>query len=115
MVPETYELLSLGSPDEVREFDKGKLELFRVCGAVVGRATFKPGWKWSTCIKPIAKTQSCQAVHYGYQLSGTMMVQLDDGTQMTTKAGNFVSIPPRSTVLGARRTYSPVPPMPLTM
>ena len=81
MVPETYELLSLGSPDEVRDFDKGKLEPLRVCGAVVGRATFEPGWKWSICIKPIANTQSCQAAHYGYQLSGTMMVQLDDGTQ----------------------------------
>jgi hypothetical protein len=68
MVPETYELLSLGSPHEAREFDKGKLELFRVCGAVVGRATFEPGWKWSTCVKPIANIQSYQAAHYWYQL-----------------------------------------------
>jgi hypothetical protein len=44
-----------------------------------------------------------------------MMAQLDDGTQMTTKAGDFVSIPPRSEVLGARRTYSLVPPTPLKM
>jgi hypothetical protein len=94
MALETYELVSLGSPHEVREFDKGKLELFRVCGAVVGRATFEPGWKWSTCIKPIARTESCQAAHFGYQLSGAMKVQMDDGTQLITKAGDFVSIPP---------------------
>jgi len=94
MAPETYDLVSLGSPDEVREFPKGKLELFRVSGTVVGRATFEPGWKWSTCIKPIAGTESCQAAHFGYQLSGTMMVQMDDGTQMITKAGDFISIPP---------------------
>jgi hypothetical protein len=94
MPSNTCELASLGSPDEVREFEKGKLELFRVSGAVVGRATFEPGWKWSTCLKPIAKTESCQAAHFGYQLSGTMMTQMDDGTQMTTKAGDFVSIPP---------------------
>lgn len=94
MALETHALVSLGSPDEVREFDKGKLELFRVSGAVVGRATFEPGWKWSTCIKPIAKTESCQAAHFGYQLAGTMMVQMDDGTQLTSKAGDFVSIPP---------------------
>ncbi len=86
--------MSLGSPGEVRKFEKSKLELFRVSGAVVGRTTFEPGWKWSTCIKPIAKTESCQAAHFDYQLSGTMMVQMDDGTQMTTKAGDFVSIPP---------------------
>ena len=94
MAPETYDLVSLGSPDEVREFPKGKLELFRVSGTVVGRATFEPGWKWSTCIRPIAGTESCQAAHFGYQLSGTMMVQMDDGTQMITKAGDFISIPP---------------------
>ncbi len=94
MAPDTCELVSLGSPHEVREFPKGKVELFRVSGAVVGRATFEPGWKWSTCVKPIAGTESCQAAHFGYQLSGTMMVQMDDGTQMTTKAGDFVSIPP---------------------
>lgn len=94
MALEKHELVSLGSPKEVREFVKGKLELFRFSGAVVGRATFEPGWKWSTCIKPLANTESCQASHFGYQLSGTMMVQMDNGIQMTTNTGDFVSIPP---------------------
>lgn len=89
-----HELMGLSSPDEVRGFPKGKLEIFHVAGATFGRATFEPGWKWSTCVKPIAKTKSCQAAHYGYQLSGTMMTRMDDGTEMTSKAGDFVSIPP---------------------
>jgi hypothetical protein len=29
----------------------------------VGRATFEPGWRWSEHVKPIAKTESCQAAH----------------------------------------------------
>ena len=33
MALETQVLVSLGSPDEVREFDRGKPELFRVSGA----------------------------------------------------------------------------------
>jgi hypothetical protein len=57
---------SLNSPDEVRTFDKGRVEIVNVGGALIGRATFEPGWKWSTCVKPIAKTNSCQSIHCGY-------------------------------------------------
>ena len=80
-------------PDEVRRFDKGKIELVTVAGATVGRATLEPGWKWSTCVKPIAKTGSCQSAHYGYQLSGIMTTRMDDGTEMTSNAGDVVNIP----------------------
>ena len=49
---EKFESKSLNSPEEVRKFDKGKVELVNVAGATIGRATFEPGWKWSTCVKP---------------------------------------------------------------
>jgi hypothetical protein len=89
-----FEAKSLNSPDEVRRFDNGKLELVNVAGATVGRATFEPGWKWSQCVKPIAKTDSCQAAHFGYQLSGKMTTRMDDGTEITSQAGDVVCIPP---------------------
>jgi hypothetical protein len=91
---EKFESKNLNSPEEVRNFDKGKVELVNVAGAAVGRATFEPGWKWSTCVKPIAKTNSCQAAHFGYQLSGTMTTRMDDGTEKTSKAGDVLNIPP---------------------
>lgn len=91
---ETMVVKSLNTPDEVRTFDKGKVELVKVNGAVVGRAIFNPGWKWSTCVKPLAKTASCQAAHFGYQISGTMKTIMDDGTEMFSKAGDAVVIPP---------------------
>ncbi len=94
MSAETFELKSLNSPEEVRKFDKGKVELANVAGAAIGRATFEPGWKWSACVKPIAKTNSCQAAHYGYQISGTMTTRMDDGTERTSKAGDVLNIPP---------------------
>ncbi len=89
----TFELKSLNSPEEVRKFDKGRVELVKVAGATIGRATFEPGWKWSACVKPIAGTNSCRAAHYGYQLSGTMTTRMDDGTEMTSKAGDVLNIP----------------------
>ncbi len=57
------EVKSLNAPDEVRNFEKGKLDLVKIGGAVVGRGVFQPGWKWSTSVKPLAKTKSCEAPH----------------------------------------------------
>jgi hypothetical protein len=51
------------SPDEKRSFDKGELELVTLGGVTFGRATLQPGWKWSTCVKPIVNTEGCQASH----------------------------------------------------
>ncbi|MBI3550059.1 MAG: cupin domain-containing protein [Elusimicrobia bacterium] len=90
---EKFELKSLNSPEETRKFEKGKVELVNVAGAAIGRATFEPGWKWSACVKPIAKTDSCQAAHFGYQVSGTMVTKMDDGTEKTSKAGDVLNIP----------------------
>ncbi|MGH9654160.1 MAG: cupin domain-containing protein [Bryobacteraceae bacterium] len=85
---------STNSPDEVRKFDNGKIELVKVGGVTIGRATFQPGWKWSESVKPLAKTNSCQAAHYVYQISGTMTTRMDDGTEITSRAGCVLDIPP---------------------
>jgi len=45
-------------------------------------------------VKPIAKTKSCQAAHRAYQISGTMTTVMDDGAEITSKAGDVVNIPP---------------------
>ena len=55
------EVKGFGKPEETRKFDKVKLELIEIGGAMVGRAEFQPGWKWSTSVKPLAKTDSCEA------------------------------------------------------
>jgi hypothetical protein len=91
---EKFETKSFSKPDETRPFEKGKAELVTLGGKVVGRATFEPGWRWSTCVKPIAKTASCESAHFGYQLSGTMKVKMDDGQERTIKAGEAFEIPP---------------------
>jgi hypothetical protein len=54
---------TLNTPDEVRTFDKGKVELATVGTVTFGRANFEPGWKWSESVKPIVKTEYCEAPH----------------------------------------------------
>ena len=34
--------------DEVRTFEHGTFELVQLGGMTVGRASYEPGWKWST-------------------------------------------------------------------
>jgi len=87
---------SLNSPEETRPFEggKGQLELVNLDTGAVGRATFQPGWRWSEHIKPIARTDSCQAAHLGYFISGRMNVVMDDGEQMEFGPGDFSIIPP---------------------
>ncbi len=58
---------SLNRPDEVRTFEKGKLELVNIGGKTVGRATLQPGWRWSQSVKPLIHTESCEAPHFQYQ------------------------------------------------
>lgn len=88
--------MSLNSPEETRPFEdgKGKLELVNLDAGPVGRATFEPGWRWSKHVKPIAGTDSCQAPHLGYYVSGRMHVVMDDGEEMEFGPGDFSIIPP---------------------
>ena len=87
--------MSLDSPEETRPFEdgKGKVELVNLAAGPVGRATFEPGWRWSTHVKPIAKTDSCQAAHLGYYVSGRMKIVMDDGEEMEFGPGDFAVVP----------------------
>ena len=91
---ETSEVKSFGEPDEVRTFPGGRLELVNVGGAGIGRATLQPGWKWSTSVKPAAKTDSCEAPHFQYHVSGVLRVRMDDGTEFDCRKGDISLVPP---------------------
>jgi quercetin dioxygenase-like cupin family protein len=87
---------SLNEPEETRPFEEGmgKLDLVHLEAGGVGRGVFEPGWQWSKHVKPIAKTDSCQASHAGYVLSGRMKIVMDDGEESEFAAGDYMSVPP---------------------
>ena len=60
----------------------------------IGRGVFGPGWRWSESVKPIAGTDTCQAHHTLYVLSGHMGIRMDDGTEAEVGPGDAVVIPP---------------------
>jgi quercetin dioxygenase-like cupin family protein len=85
---------NMGSPDEVRSFDNGKMDVVTLDNVTVGKATFEPGWRWSEAVKPFAGTDSCQVPHVGYVISGRMKVVMDDGSEMEYAPDDALVIPP---------------------
>ena len=97
------EHVSFGRPDETREFPNGRAEIIAIGGAEVGRMTFEPGWRWSNDVKPIAGTESCEAPHFQYHVSGRLAVRMDDGTEFVAEPGRCDLAAQRTRRLGRRR------------
>jgi hypothetical protein len=87
------EHVSFGQPDEVREFPSGRAEILKVGDGEVGRLIFEPGWRWSTHLKPIVGTESCEAPHFQYHLSGRLGIRMDDGSEFVAEPGDVTSLP----------------------
>jgi hypothetical protein len=86
---------SFKKPDERRAFKAhGYMDVVNLEGGVVmGRARLEPGWKWSNDVKPIAGTESCQAMHTSYVLRGKLTIRMDDGTEIKVQAGDAFQVP----------------------
>jgi hypothetical protein len=85
---------SIDSPDERRTFDKGKIELTRIGDTSLGKMYLEPGWSWEESVKPLAKTQSCQASHTQYVISGRIRFKMNDGNEEEYGPGDLAYIPP---------------------
>lgn len=85
---------SMNSPDETRSFEKGKLLLTYLGNTSIAKMTLEPGWIWEKCIKPIAKTESCEASHTQYVESGRIRVKMNDGSEEEYGPGDVAYIPP---------------------
>lgn len=67
---------------------------FNLEGYTIGRLNLQPEWRWSECIKPVVKTESCQLSHVGHAVSGRLRVCMTDGSEKTISAGESYTIPP---------------------
>lgn len=87
-------LKSFENPDETRLFEKGKLEIVRIGGMTLGRASYEPGWRWSEHVSAIAGTPLCEVEHVGMVLSGRAVAAMKDGTEVELAAGSLFYVPP---------------------
>jgi quercetin dioxygenase-like cupin family protein len=82
------------TPDEVREFPKGRFEIVRIGGMTIGRARYEPGWRWSEHNRPTVGTPTCRVEHVGVVISGRCAVKMDGGREFVLKAGDIFHVPP---------------------
>lgn len=87
-------LKKFDSPDEVRNFEKGKFELVQIGGMTLGRATYEPGWKWSVHVGPGLGKTSCDVEHVGMVISGSAVAAMQDGSVIELNRGDIFYIPP---------------------
>jgi hypothetical protein len=92
-------------PDETRSFEKGKVELLRLGGGVVGRLTLESGWRWSKHVRPIGKTEWCEAPHFHYQLAGRLHIRSSCGIGTTMHP-----CPPRCSLVKYGRVFARLAP-----
>ena len=85
---------SFDSPDEQRPAGKARADIVNLGNVTMMRITAQPGWRWSKDVKPITKTESCQAPHLQYMVSGRMHVLMDDGSEEEFGPGDVLVAPP---------------------
>jgi hypothetical protein len=84
---------SFDAPDEQRPAGNGRADIINVGNMALMRLTLQPGWRWSTDVKPIAGTDSCQAPHLQYVVSGRGRIRMDDGTEEEFGPGDVAVVP----------------------
>lgn len=87
------EFKNFANPDEVRRFSHGRAEILSIGEGTVGRVVLEPGWKWSNDVKPIAKTDLCEAPHFQYLVSGRMHVVMGSGQEFDMSPGEVSCLP----------------------
>ena len=85
---------NFATPDQVRTFARGRIDIVNLDETSIGRFVWEPGWRWSKDVGPIVGTHSCQNRHVGYVISGHLHVVMEDGTELEILAGDAFEIPP---------------------
>ena len=83
-----------GTDGEIRDFEKGRFEVVELGGLTLGRATYQPGWKWSTHVGPTAGASICPVEHVGMVVSGRAAVSFPSGAVQELGPGDLFHIKP---------------------
>lgn len=85
---------SFNRPDEERPFPHGVGASVDLDSLAIGRAVLQPGWRWSTDMRPIVGTASCQMHHVHVLVSGRMAFQMADDDPIEFGPNDVMDVPP---------------------
>ena len=80
---------SFDKPDEHLAKGGVEIDVLQIGDMKVKRATYPSGWKFSTHMG----APKCHDTHVGYTVSGHMIAELSDGTQLEFGPGSVFVIP----------------------
>jgi len=91
------------TPETVLRFDQGRLELVTLDGRLVGKGSYRPGWRWSQVTGPERRGRR-PLQQTGVILSGRAKIQIPDRGEVDLTPGDFfhVSSEYESWVVGYR-------------
>jgi class 3 adenylate cyclase len=85
---------SFQDADELVTFDHGHLDLIKTSSLVLGWEVLEPGWRWSTHVKPIVRTERCEFHHISIVLEGRVGFETRDGEVAEAGPGTVLDIAP---------------------
>ena len=88
-------LKNFDKPDVTRNFEKGKFEIISIGGMTIGKATYKPGWKWSVDVSPLSETKFCNVEHLGMVIEGSATVAFEKKEIITLTPGDVFYVSPK--------------------
>lgn len=77
-----------------REVAGVQLDIVPAGAGRVKRVVYQPGFRWSTHMKPIVRTDLCMHAHVGFLVSGQIHIRYNDGCTLEYTAPQVVSIEP---------------------
>ena len=76
------------TPDDKKSFEHGEVSLVNLTGFTVGRADFRPGWRWSTDVKPLVRHRQLPGHPQLLRVSGRLHVRMSDGQELELRPGD---------------------------
>lgn len=67
--------------------------MITMAGVTVSHSVHQPGWRWSTHVRPIVKTEWCETRHIGVLARGELHVVVKDGTEFDVRPISLIDIP----------------------
>ena len=93
-MPASDALLRPMAGAESREVGGVRVDAVRAGDARIKRIVYQPGFRWSTDMKPVTKTDRCMHAHVGFLAQGQIHVEYEDGCVKEFAAPAAVAIEP---------------------
>jgi hypothetical protein len=77
-----------------RDLGSVTLDIVRAGASRIKRVIYKPGFRWSTQMKPVVGTDLCMHSHVGFLARGSIGVKYHDGCTAEFTAPQVVAIDP---------------------